>query len=521
MHLYERPEVHARRWFLLGVLSLSLVLVVMSVSGLNVALAALQRDVGVTAAGLQWIVNAYPLAFGGLLLTGGALGDRYGRKGALLGGLLVFGLGALMGGLASTAAVILVARAVMGLGAALVMPATLSLVVEVFGPDERPKAIALWAGFAGGGAAIGPLLTGLFVSGWWFVPAWGWQAGFFYNLPVVALVMLAMAVWLPRSRDPSTPPLDLGGAALSIVALTALIYAIIEGPERGWSSPAVLAGFVVAVVFGAALVWWQNRATHPMLPLNLFLDHRFTVGAGVLGMAFVVLIGFWFLLALWVQFVLGYSALEAGAATMPEALASVAAAPVAERLAARFGSRRVMSSGFLVLTVAFVMLAFVNTNTSYWYLLGPLVLEGVGLSLAMIPATNDIMAATPMHKAGVGSAVNDASRELGAALGIAIFGSLSASLYRAGLDDTVLPESVLGPARESMGGALEATESLRAQGVLSVEEASMVVAETGQAFTTSFAWTMAATGAVSLLVAVALVASRRGRSVPAAPVAAI
>ena len=200
--------MHARRWFLLGVLSLTLVLVVMSVSGLNVALATLQRDVGVTGPQLQWIVNAYALAFGGLLMTGGAIGDRYGRKGALLGGLLVFGLGALLGGLADSAEVILVARAAMGVAAAFVMPATLSLLIEIFPPPERPTAIAIWSGFAGGGAAIGPLLTGLFVTGWWFVPSWGWEAGFLYNVPLVAVVMVAMALWLPRSRDERSRHLD-------------------------------------------------------------------------------------------------------------------------------------------------------------------------------------------------------------------------------------------------------------------------------------------------------------------------
>ena len=342
-------------------------------------MATLQRDVGITGPQLQWIVNAYALAFGGMLFTGGAVGDRYGRKGALLFGLFGFGIGALLGGLANSAAVILTARAVMGLAAAFVMPATLSLLIEIFPPAERPTAIAVWSGFAGGGAALGPLLTGLFVTGWWFVPSWGWEAGFLYNLPVVAVVMIAVAVWLPRSRDENPRHIDPAGAGLSIVAMTALIYGIIEGPEQGWGSALVLSAFAVAVVFGTVLLAWQRRARHPMLPLELFADRRFSVGSAVVAATFVVMIGFWFLLALYVQFVLGYSALEAGLATMPEALSSMVVSPFTARLADRYGSRRIMAVGFAVLALTFAPLALVDTDTSYWFLLGPLVLAGAGV----------------------------------------------------------------------------------------------------------------------------------------------
>ena len=506
MNLWERPDVHARRWFLLGVLSLTLVLVVMSVSGLNVALATLQRDVGVTGPQLQWIVNTYALAFGGLLMTGGAIGDRYGRKGALLGGLLVFGLGALLGGLADSAEVILVARGAMGVAAAFVMPATLSLLIEIFPPPERPTAIAVWSGFAGGGAAIGPALTGLFVTGWWFVPSWGWEAGFLYNVPVVAVVMVAVVLWLPRSRDEHPRHLDPAGAALSIVAMTALIYGIIEGPEQGWTSAPVLSAFAVAVFFGAVLLRWQQRARHPMLPLELFGDRRFSIGSAVVTMTFVVMIGFWFLFALYVQFVLGYSALEAGLATMPEALSSMVVAPFTAPLAARYGSRRIMAVGFAVLAITFLPLALVDTDTSYWFLLGPLVLAGAGLSLAMTPATNDIMIATPYDKAGIGSAVNDTARELGAALGIATLGALSTSIYRSTVDVAELPGEVAAPAAESMGAAIEAAYQLSRSGTLGEAAAQATITETGQAFATAFAQTMAISGAVSALAAVVLLA---------------
>jgi len=506
VNLWERPDVHARRWFLLGVLSLTLVLVVMSVSGLNVALATLQRDVGVTGPQLQWIVNAYALAFGGLLMTGGAIGDRYGRKGALLGGLLVFGLGALLGGLAGTAEVILFARAAMGVAAAFVMPATLSLLIEIFPPPERPLAIAVWSGFAGGGAAVGPALTGLFVTGWWFVPSWGWEAGFLYNVPVAAVVIVVMALWLPRSRDQHPRHLDPAGAGLSIVAMTALIYGIIEGPEQGWTSAPVLSAFAVSVAFGTVLLQWQRRARHPMLPLELFGDRRFSIGSAVVTMTFVVMIGFWFLFALYVQFALGYSALEAGLATMPEALASMIVAPFTAPLAERFGSRRVMAAGFAVLALTFLPLAMVDTETSYWFLLGPLVLAGAGLSLAMTPATNDIMVATPYEKAGIGSAVNDTARELGAALGIATLGALSTSIYRNTVDVDILPPEAATAAGESMGAAIEAAYGLAQSGAAGEAAAQATIAETSRAFAASFAQTMAVSGAVSGVAAAALLA---------------
>ncbi len=501
VNLWEQPDVHARRWFLLGVLSLTLVLVVMSVSGLNVALATLQRDLGVTGPQLQWIVNAYALPFGGLLMTGGAIGDRYGRKGALLAGLAVFGIGALGGGLATSVEVLVAARALMGLAAAFVMPATLSLLIDIFPPPERPRAIAIWAGFAGGGAAIGPLVTGLFVTGWWIVPSWGWEAGLLYNVPVVVVVMAVMVLWLPRSRDAEPRHLDPAGAALSIVAMIALIYGIIEGPEQGWTSAPVLAAFAVAVVFGAVLLRWQQRARHPMMPLELFADSRFSVGVAVVTMTFVVMIGFWFLFALYVQFSLGYTALEAGLATMPEALASMVVSPFTAPLAHRFGSRRVMAAGFGVLALTFIPLAFVDTETSYWYMVGPMILAGVGLALAMTPATNDIMVATPHRKAGIGSAVNDTARELGAALGIATLGALSTSIYRSTVDVDAVPAEVADAVSESMGAAAEAAYELSLAGVLDAAAVGATIAETSQAFAVSFAQTMVVSAVVSVLVA--------------------
>ena len=312
--LHARPEVHERRWFLLGVLCLSLVMIVMAVSSLNVALPTLQSDLDTSATMLQWIVDAYALVFAGLLLTAGALGDRFGRKGALLVGLGIFGFGSLISGFAGSAEIVIVGRAVQGAGAALVMPATLSLITAIFPPHERQRAIAIWVGFAGAGGALGPIVSGFLLE------HFSWGSAFLVNVPIVALTALAIAVYSPRSRDDAATPLDPRGAVLSLVGLAALLFGIIEGPERGWSDGLVVGAFAVALVFIVGFIRWQRVAPHPMLPLTFFSDRRFSVGSAVVTTSFFIMFGFFFLFSLYLQFARGYSPLEAGLATLPMAL---------------------------------------------------------------------------------------------------------------------------------------------------------------------------------------------------------
>src|SRR5262245_42920424 len=252
--LHEQPEIYHRRWFLLGVLCLSLVMVVMAVSGLNVALPSMQRALDAGATDLQWIVDSYAIVFAGLLLTAGAIGDRFGRKEALLGGLTVFGLGSLIGAFADSSEAVIVSRSVSGIGAAFVMPATLSLLTAVFPPQERAKAIAIWAGFAGAGGALGPLVVGFLLTGWWIFPSFWWGSAFVVNIVVSAAVIVAVALYAPRSRDDEATPLDPFGALLSLIGVAALLYGIIEGPERGWSDTWVVAAFVVAAIVLAVFV---------------------------------------------------------------------------------------------------------------------------------------------------------------------------------------------------------------------------------------------------------------------------
>ncbi len=331
--LHEDPVVYRRRWFLLGIMCLSLVMVVMSVAGLNVALPSLQRDLGSSSSALQWIVDSYALVFAALLLPAGALGDRFGRKRALMFGLVVFTTGSFVGGLGTGAGQVIVGRVITGIGAAFVMPATLSLLTTIFPPEERRKAIALWAGFAGAGGALGPIVSGALLESYW------WGSAFLVNVPIVAFVLLAVALFSPTSKDPEATPLDPMGAVLSLVGLGALVFAIIEGPERGWSSGTVLVSFAVAFVGLAGFVLWERRTKHPMLPLHLFKDRRMSVGSAVVTVAFFIMFGLFFLFTLYLQFVRGYSPLSAGLSTLPLAVALVAIAPRSAALSERLGHR--------------------------------------------------------------------------------------------------------------------------------------------------------------------------------------
>ena len=492
--LHEDPVIHRRRWFLLGIMCLSLVMVVMSVAGLNVALPSMQRELGASASGLQWIVDIYALVFAALLLPAGALGDRFGRKNALLFGLVVFAAGAVIGGVGTTTGQVIVGRVITGVGAAFVMPATLSLITTIFPPQERRKAIATWAGFAGAGGALGPIVSGALLEKFW------WGSAMLANVPVVALVLVAVWAFSPNSRDPKVTPLDPTGALLSLVGLGALIFGIIEGPEKGWTDPVVLTAFVVAVVTLSAFVLWERRSPHPMLPLELFRDKRMSVGSGVVTASFFVMFGLFFLYTLYVQFVRGYSPLLAGVSTLPLALTLVAVAPRSAALAEKVGTGPVMASGFLFVAAGFGVLAFIEPGSSYLVILVSLVLLGAGMSLTAAPATGSIMSAVPQAKAGVGSAVNDTTREVGGALGIAVLGSIVSAAYRSSIDlaGLPLPPLVQEAAQESVGAATVIADRLPGGAELA--------SRAGQAFTDAF--NIAAVIATVLMVLAAAVVFR-------------
>lgn len=452
--LHERPEIHARRWFLLGVMCLSLVMVVMAVSGLNVAIPSIQRDLDASATDLQWIVDAYAIIFAGLLLSAGAMGDRFGRKRALMAGLAVFALGSLGGALADSANQVILSRAVSGIGAAFVMPATLSLLTAIFPPEERGKAIAVWAGFAGAGGALGPLVVGFLLTGWWVFPSFWWGSAFVVNVVTPAIVLVVVATYAPRSKDDDATPLDPVGAVLSLVGIAALLFGIIEGPERGWTDIFVVGGFVVGLAMLAAFVLWERRAEHPMLPMEYFRKRPFSTGTGIITLGFLVMFGFFFLITQYFQFVKGYSPLRAGVATLPFAFTMIVMSPRSDGLAQRFGLNSVVAGGFVSMSAGFVVLGLIAPDTPYLLIAGALVLLASGMAVTIAPATGAIMSSVPLNKAGIGSAVNDTTREFGGALGIAVLGSIVASQYRASFDGAGLPAEVAEIAGESIGAAV-------------------------------------------------------------------
>ena len=447
---------YERRWATLGVLCLSLVMVILGNTVLNVALPTLVRELDATSTQLQWMVDSYALVFAGLLLTAGALGDRFGRKGALQIGLVIFGLASLASVFATEADHLIATRAVMGVGAALVMPATLSILTNVFPPQERAKAIAIWAGLAGSGAAIGP------IAGGWLLEHYEWGSVFILNIPIVVVAVVAGRFLVPRSSDPDSPPLDPRGAVLSIVGLGALLYAIIEAPSHGWTDVRTLLGFALAVVVLAVFGWWERRAEHPMLDLGLFRDRRFTAASTAITLTFFAMFGTFFLLTQHLQLVLGYSAFQAGLRTLPMALTMMATAPNSARIVERFGARRVIVAGLLLVTAGLASLSLLEPSTPYPQLAVSLVVLALGMGLTMPPSTTLIMTSLPLGKAGVGSAVNDTTRELGGALGVAILGSLLASSYTSGLSSAIqgAPAPAAEAARSSLGGALAVADGL-------------------------------------------------------------
>ena len=499
--LHEQPQIHNRRWFLLAMMCLSLVLVVMSVSGLVTAIPTMQEELHASASQVQWILDAYAVVFAGTLLTAGALGDRFGRKRALLTGLVVFGVGALFAGIASSASQVIAGRAVMGIGAALVMPATLSIITTIFPPEERSRAIAVWAGFAGAGGALGPIVSGALLENFW------WGSAVLVNLPIVAVVFLAIWAFAPESRDENETPLDPAGAVLSLVGLSALVFGIIQGGEDGWTSTPVVGAFAVAIAAILGFLSWERRSSHPMLPLEFFKNRRFSMGAGVITVAFFAMFGFFYLATQYLQFARGYSPLEAGLAFLPLPVMFVAFSPRSAVLAERYGAPRVMASGLVIVAGGFVMLSLLTPGTPYLLIALAYAVLGIGMSVTAAPATGEIMSAVPLSKAGVGSAVNDTTRELGGALGIAILGSIANSAYRSGIDlsGIGLAGTPRGHAEDSIGAAVGVAS--QAPGGAGTE----VKVRAASAFTDAFNLAMAVSVGLALVAAAAVILFARPR----------
>jgi EmrB/QacA subfamily drug resistance transporter len=443
------PRIHARRWRTLAVLALSLVIIGLDNTILNVALPSLQTHFGAGGSTLQWMVDAYLLSFAGLLLLGGALGDRFGRKKALITGLSVFGGASLAVLAVDTSGQLIAVRALMGTGAALIMPATLSIITNVFPVEERAKAIGVWAGMAAVGIGFGPLIGGLLLH--WF----SWSSIFLVNVPVAAAAVVLGTRLVPESRDPRPGRFDYLGAIFSGAAVLSGIYAIIEAPGRGWTDPVIVTAFVLAIGLMTLFVRRELRVTDPMLNLDFFHNPRFSVGMFAIAAAFFALLGSIFGVTQYLQFAHGYSALEAGAAMVPLALGLVIGAGSSTKLVPRIGAANVVALGLTALGTTLITTVFWTPEMPYWPL-GLWFFGGaVAMGWTMAPATDAVMGAVPLAKAGVASAMNDVARQVAGALGIAVIGSLSASLYSDGVSGDVarLPGATRVGAQDSIGAA--------------------------------------------------------------------
>jgi MFS transporter, DHA2 family, multidrug resistance protein len=454
----EERQAHTRRWLVLGVMCLSLLLIVMDNTIVNVALPTLQRDLDASTTQLQWVVDAYILVFAGLLLTMGSLGDRFGRRGALAIGLSVMGTASILSSFADSADQLIATRALMGVGGALIMPATLSIITNVFTDRrERAQAIAIWSATAGAAVAIGP------VTGGWLLEHFWWGSVFLVNVPVVVVALVLGQLFVPTSRDPSAPPIDVPGALLSIAGLVVLVWAIIEGPG-GWTDPEILGAFALSAVLLGIFVLWERRVPFPMLDVSFFRNPRFSAASGAIMLTFFAMFGSLFLLTQFLQSILGYTPLEAGIRLLPMAGVMLVISPLSAKLVERIGSKIVVATGLSVGAVGLIIASRLTAGASYPEVLASLVVLAAGLALVMPPATESIMGSLPLAKAGVGSAVNDTTRQVGGALGVAVLGSVMSSTYGPRVSDAIsgLPVSSeqATAIHDQLGAALRAASEI-------------------------------------------------------------
>ncbi len=424
----------------------------------NVALPTLVRELHASNSQLQWVVDAYNLLFAASVLAAGSLSDRFGRKGMLLAGLSVFGLASMAGGLTDSPGQLIVARAVMGVGSAMVFPSTLSLISNVFTQrGERARAIGLWGAITGAAIALGP------IAGGWLLQLFDWRSIFFAMTPVAAVAGALVGRYVPTSRDPHAPRIDRPGFALSTATVALLVYTIIEAPLHGWGSTRTLAGFAATAVIAAAFVAWERRAAEPMLDLSLFGNLRFTAASASVAISFFALSGFIFLVTQFFQFLKGYGPLSTGVRLLPVASFVAIASILGAKLAVRVGTKLIVASGLLAMGAFYLWVASTSVRTGYGTIAAQMVVLGTGMGLTSAPATEAIMGVVPKAKAGVGSAINDATRLLGGTLGVAVIGSVYASLYTGRLTTalpTGLPAAVARAAHASLGGALTIASEL-------------------------------------------------------------
>ena len=451
----------AWRWATLSVLCVTLLLISLDTTILNVALPSIVRDIHATSSQLQWIVDAYAIVFAGLLLTLGATGDRLGRKWVFMAGLVVFGAGSAFAAFSATPDRLTLARAVMGVGAAALMPCTLSILSNTFTAEgERARAIGIWSGTTGLGVAIGPILGGFLLVHYW------WGSVFLINVPIAAVGLLATWFLVPNSRNPAGKRSDPVGSFLTISGFGLLLWGIIEAPDETWTSPAILAAFAGAAAILATFVVWERRSSHPMLPLRFFRNRRYSVAIGSLAMVIFALLGMFFLLTQYLQFCLGFSPLQTGLAIGPLALVLLVAAPTSVLVVRRVGTKWVVATGMMLIAAGTALLAGTTVHDTYRQALPWFALVGLGVGLALAPLTESIMGSLPRDEAGVGSATSDTSMQVGGALGVAVLGTALNIRFKDTMAPLLahqpVPADIKALIEGSLGGALAVAQHLPA-----------------------------------------------------------
>ena len=433
----------SRHGVITAVVCLALAAVVAAMASLNVALPDIARDTHASQTDLVWVIDAYSLAFAALLLPGGGIGDRYGRRVALIAGLLIFGGGSAIAMTATSASELIALRAVLGLGAALVMPATLSTITSTFPLQKRTRAVSIWAAVAGGAAVLGLLASGALLV--WF----SWRSIFGLNVLLSSVALVGTLRFVPESADPDAPRLDSGGAVIAVAALVALVYSVIEAPTYGWLAARTVVGLALALVLMAAFVLWELRQSNPLLDPRIFRNRPLSTGSMSIFVQFFAFYGYTFIGLQYLQLVRGDTPLLAAVQVLPLAAAMMCSSRLAPRVTARFGTRSVCSAGLALIAIGLAIVAQVGTDSPYVLMAAGLVVLGIGMGFAMTPATTAITEGLPAAQQGVGSALNDLTREVGGAIGIAVIGSILTSTYSSRVNLAGLPSQVAAQVKAS------------------------------------------------------------------------
>ena len=451
------PKTYARRWWILGTLCLTLLGVMLANSSLNMALPMMAKDLTLSQLDLTWVVNVYTLVFASLLFVAGAVGDRYGRKLAMQIGLAVFTLGSLYAGfLAQTGAELIVSRVVMGIGAAFVMPTTLSIINNTFPKRERARAVAIWGAVAGVGMMFGSIASGILLE------HFTWHSLFYFSASIAIIGLVANQYLAHESKDEKQTPVDWLGGLLSSLAIFGIVYGVTEAPSVGVTEPAVAASLVGGLVMLTLFVLWERRTKTPMLDMNLFKNRAFAISSLTLTLVFLAMSGVFFSMSQLMQLVMGYTPLESSLRTIPLMLPMMFLSPLVPTIVKKIGARTSIGIGLLLTSTAFVIMSTWTVDLTYAFLAMTMLIMMLGITLAMTPGTNILMASVPRNRSGMGSAMNDTTRELGGALGVAVLGAVLSASYEKEIAATAakFPGAVGEALQSSLAVAMQVADKL-------------------------------------------------------------